>query len=269
MKICSFDIGTKNLALNIIDLSEKDVQKLNFIKEQYDLLPVSVKKKEKTNPNGFCEDYIKVLREIYKLGTRVYFGVFDISVEDKDQVYDKIKRKKQVFKFLESKIKYLLDVDIFRVEEQLITNSPRGSNNKAVCVSETVIDFLLLRFPEKDIDFMSSKLKTAELDCVIKFETEKGKKIWSFEKYKEICKLRDDKEICFCFDEIEKLKGKRINDKNRAKLKSDFRSKCNDENANEIYEGYVDKRQKGDDYSDCGLMNIVIVLKKFVKMESY
>jgi hypothetical protein len=229
IRIVSFDIGKKNFAFYLEDVSKEKIYNSHLT---YGRLPTIYQRRIKGKMNSYIEE---ILKEVFLSGTRVEFGVFDIRNDKSSDNLD-IQTRVNMLDLLE-KYRELWDTcDIILIEQQYFninTNGKRGkassANVDAIKLGEICLSYFLERYyPFKEIEFFNSTFKTQTLGAPDKL-TKPQRKKWSIEKCNEILTLRDDK------DGIELLKDKKKTQK-----------------------------QKLDDISDCLIMTQAYKFKKFI-----
>lgn len=227
MRIAVFDIGTRNFAMIVEEISNRGIKNLC---KSYELLS----EKEKIKQGKMhCEKLVAMLQEYYTTGKTILLKLFDPNKGESGLTNN---TRLNLFEFLETHKKVLKTCSYLVLEEQYYDPSIGVINKPALLLGESCYAWLLLNIHEK-VSYTQSKLKTALLSCpkeammvdkktglrMLKKWTKTDRKKWSQVLAKEIYGLRGDSRMI----------------------------------------KYIEER-KGDDVSDCLLMSIAFILNEFV-----
>lgn len=213
IRIASFDIGKKNFAHYIEEISHSDIEELA---NEYALV-----KKSKGNiiPTKSPE-YKDFLQKVYAKGRRVHTGVYDIRNAEKQDVLD-IDTRKNLIKHLSSFEELWRTCDAFIIEQQYFRPSTKGrrsggteANVDAIKIAEALMIWLLGRYPDKIHGYFPSTNKT-QLLCAPPRLGRKEVKMFCFEEAKKLYTLRNDQGMMELFNLQATIKGKRNLEKKR------------------------------------------------------
>lgn len=228
MRVAILDIGTRNFAMIVEEISNKSVK---ILQQGYEKLSSKEKIKE-CRPHS--PKVINLLQEFTVQGRTIFLELYDPNEGEKSGLTNKTRLN--IFKFLESHKEILKTCEFVRIEEQFYDPQHGVINKPALFLGESCYAwFLLQKFV--NVGYTLSKYKTALMGCpreiykvdkatglrIVSKVTKSDRKKWSVETAKEIYKQRNDMKMV----------------------------------------DYIDNR-KGDDVSDCLLMSIAWVLKEFI-----
>lgn len=197
--VASFDIGIKNFAQYVEEISDESVEKLKQLSKKYhETVPSALKKRVKTI---LTPEIHEILEELFLCGERIEMGVYDLSNGDEDHDFD-IDTRRTIFTHL-LKFKEIWDkCDMFMIEQQyfnMTTFGPSGAkktkggdaNVRAIKIAENVASWFLINYPEKKLIFFGSQYKTQTLGAEDGM-TKPQRKKWSVEKAIDIFTKRKD-----------------------------------------------------------------------------
>lgn len=193
-RILFIDIGQVNFAFYIEEYNEKELFR-----------EISFSYKTKISRKNNIE---KIRNICYKNGK--FVNIFVLSVQDKDSF---VETRKNLFSYLQSNYKEFKTCDVVRIEQQFVSNFGKSKfemNMKAIQLAECTFSWFYLFFPEKDIDFFPSRLKTEKLGCE-KMKKKKDRKKWCEMKAEEIFSLRNDDKALKLLNEF-KENGQKLDD---------------------------------------------------------
>lgn len=248
IRIASFDIGKKNFAQYVEDVS---LGVINSQKKFYNDLPVKNRRRVKGQMNTDVENILKAL---YEDGKRIHIGVFDFR-DDKESLKLDMPTRKNILKHLVS-FKWLWDTcDAFVIEQQYFhAYSPgkktRGTeaNVDAIKIGEAVLFWFLHEYPFKSVQYIGSQLKTQILGAPYKMNKAQRKK-WAEEKAREIYEMRNDADALELYALQERIFRKRLT--NEEKIQEYIDSfNGQGEDVKYLANKLVRERQKLDDVAD-------------------
>jgi len=227
MRVAILDIGTRNTALIVERIPNASIKKLV---NRYEELPLKSRIVEGRIHNPKLESMIN---EYTKSCSTILLKLFDPNCGSKVGLTNTTRIN--LHNFLQKYIDILKTCDYIAIEEQFYSPQTGTINKPALLLAESVYSWFIINGME--VEYTPSKLKTAILGC--------------------------PKESLM----VDKSTGLRV----LKKWEKAERKKWSVQVAKFIYMERDDSRmisyiesRKGDDVSDCLLMSIAFVLKKFV-----
>lgn len=248
LRIASIDIGKKNFSQYIQDT---DIETLQKLKNEYRKLPKCLQRKTSGNMNKSVEN---ILKQIFLSGTRIQTGVYDLRADKTSDVFD-VETRKNIISHLNSFYDVWKTCDVILIEQQFFrtfNGRRRGggssANVDAIKIAEAVFTWFLIKFPDKELTYFSSTLKTQVLGAPYKL-TKIQRKKWAEEKCKEIYQLRNDEMMINIFELSKDVKGKRMNSETKIQKYMEQFSDSTDD-VKYLAEKIIREKQKLDDVSD-------------------
>jgi len=235
--IASFDIGDINFAIYIESF---DIIQLKELNKKY-------KKNERWNNKTFID-------EVCMNGKRIYTEVKNLRGDVKDKNLTN-RTRINLFEYLDSLSNLLRKVDIILVENQYQRIIGRGmkrrveANMKAIKISECVMTYFLLRYPEKHIELFQSSNKTHTLGAPKSIKTKPERKKWCTIFAEDVYNLRDDKGMKLLYKIISENFNKKRDLKKTEIILKNIKNKEIDILI--LLKLYLNEKQKLDDISDC------------------
>lgn len=253
IRIASFDIGKKNFAQYVEDMSTEELEKLEV---EYKSLP---KTKQRRIKGAMYPEIKNILERVYLCGTRVQTGVYDLRDDKTSDKLDMATRQ-NLRSHLASFDGLWETCDIFIIEQQFFRTWSGGkrsagteANVDAIKIGEAVIMYLLDNYPFKEVSYFGSQNKTQILGAPWKMSKPQRKK-WAVDKAEEIYRLRGDEDMVQVYDLKDRVFRKRINTEEKFQEFLDtFSGKSKDSKclARQILGGCVGgEKQKMDDVAD-------------------
>ena len=250
MRLASFDIGKKNFAHYVELLSEKDIEILDGLREEYSSLP----KKQQRRVKGPMNDEIaSILHRVCMTGTRVQIGVYDLR-EDKESTTLDMETRRNILMHLDNYRELWINCDRIIIEQQFFRTSiykGKGTeaNVDAIKIGELVLGWFLNEFPHKEISYFGSQNKTLILGAPYNLD-KSGRKKWAIVKSEEIYRARKDEDMIEIFDLKDRIFRKRLNTPKKCE---EFLSSCKaiSEDCRALAKRMIYDRQKLDDVFDC------------------
>ena len=189
MRVASIDIGAVNFALCVEDVKLEPIQDL-----KEDILSL----KERYEKDGIpTRKFAKILNKIYKIGTVVALGVFDLTEGGKYDLLDP-HTLQNMNKILMEHLPVLDECDIVLIEEQMKWGM-RSRNTSALKLFQHCRSFFIFHYgPEKLTVEFPAYFKTQILGMPRKWfqrkMTKHYRKKWAEIMAKEIMRMRGDDE---------------------------------------------------------------------------
>ncbi len=243
MRFCGIDIGTKNFACYVEDVSDTEIAALKSLSDAWKV----------------CADFDDTMKKIFATGARVKLRLEDLTGSDD------IELRKNLFAFLASLLDVFSDCDVIRIEQQFIHHIETGfaMNLDMIKLAECTISWFLIHFPNKDVKFMQAKQKTELLKCPFRAKAERKK--WASKLLVDYFELKHDEEMIRLFNEIKQQKNKRPNEAVRLKM-------LNDKFPNQmlcsypLFKKFILDKQKLDDLGDAVAIVNAEKINRYVKM---
>lgn len=238
--IASFDIGDVNFSVYI---EKCDTQQLIDLQTTREL------------------DIPSRIDKACMIGERVYTEVINLrecTKEDKkkQKSYHTLSTRKNIIEYLNS-LRFILNKCDYVIVEQQYMNlgQPRGirkshieANFKAIKISEDVLMWFLISFPQKHVELYSSHNKTRVLGAPAYVKSKNDRKKWCVEFTERMYKNREDSGMKEFYDICFKEKGRQKSQKRFEKYISSLKTK--DKDVQILVELFLYNRQKLDDISD-------------------
>lgn len=265
IRIASFDVGKKNFAQYIEDVSTED---LISISREYQNLPNNIKITKKNCPHD--KRLLHLLDKVFLSGTRVQIGVYDLRDSSSNTLDHRTRLN--ILDHIDRFTEILSTVDVFIIEQQYFktwggrrkTNRGSEANVDAIKVAEVLMTCLLDRFPFRSISYFGSTNKTQLLGAPWTLSKTERKK-WAEVKFREVCALRKDKDMIGLFELKDSILRKRLNTE---MIISDFLKKYTSSHSSvdgeELCVKMLRYRQKLDDISDACIQLQAFKYKYFI-----
>ncbi len=253
VRIASFDVAKINFAHYVDDTP---VDLIESLEKKYKALPSHLQRRVKGRMNPEIKG---ILSDLYRGGTRVHMGVYDLRADKESGKLDTPTRK-NLLVHLRSFESLWDTCDFFIIEQQYFNTFPRGRRRKggganvdAIKIAESVFTWFLDNYLFTDVLYFGSQFKTQILGAPWGLKDRERKK-WAVDKNLEVHQLRKDQDVVDLYDLKERIKRKRMT--SEAKIRSftqDFDS--HPEDIKRIADQVVRTRQKFDDFSDACLQS--------------
>lgn len=265
MELVSIDVGKKNFAVYVERLSEKDLEKLQELKEKYQSLPKSIQKRKLGS--GMSEELKSIVQDVCKTGERVFTDVENLRDTEFD-VYD-LKTRVNILNYLNNKKGYFQNSKFVRIEQQFFKSW--GSNQKksgteanidAIKIGELVFTWFLMTFPEMNVEYFFAGNKTLVLGAPYG-QSKQERKGWTVQKAREDYEMKNDVAMIELYNLKDKIFRKRLGkqeiiDKYIAEYPDGLDCK-------HLAVKLVTERQKLDDVADAYAQAQAFKVKQFVE----
>lgn len=179
MRIASFDIGKKNLALYVEDFDPSELKQIErvLIKNRFD---------SKRTPK---KEFREMLDKLYLTGRCCFLDVFDVSCGSKGH-YIPPETYHQIISILEDHSRIFDDCEIIIFEEQLAKK-----NVMATKIAQHIYTWFMVKYgPFRVISPFPASSRNRTLGCQKKLSDRK-RKTWASKEGKRLVKLRKDKKM--------------------------------------------------------------------------
>ena len=215
LRLATFDIGRKNFAHHIEDVTLEGPDAIFSLENRYGSLPRQQRRRVKGEMLPQISD---LLRLVCISGSTVHQAVVDLRADPECKKLD-LPTRDNLFSYLQSLSRMWRSCDIFVIEQQYFsTFTPKGRRGKkteanidAIKLGECCYAWFRIKFPRAETLFYGSQNKTQILGATGSLSKYQRKK-WAIEKMGAIMERRGETEILTRLRQTNKKKRQKLDD---------------------------------------------------------
>ena len=223
LRLATFDIGRKNFAHHIEDVTLEGPDAIFSLENRYGSLPRQQRRRVKGEMLPQISD---LLRLVCISGSTVHQAVVDLRADPECKKLD-LPTRDNLFSYLQSLSRMWRSCDIFVIEQQYFsTFTPKGRRGKkteanidAIKLGECCYAWFRIKFPRAETLFYGSQNKTQILGAPGSLSKYQRKK-WAVEKMGAIMELRGETAILNRLRKTNKKKRQNQFDANKSGRKN-------------------------------------------------
>ncbi len=215
IRILSIDVGRKNFATYVEDITVEGADGIFALEEKYNALP---KIKQRRALGSMTPEMQDILNAVCLTGATIHHAVVDLRADPTCKKLDLPTRAK-LFDYLGSLHSLWKSCDIVIIEQQYFsTFTPKGrrgrkteANVDAIKLGENCYAWFKIFFPAVELRFYGSQFKTQIMGAPGGLTKHQRKK-WSITKMKEILELRRETHVLAALRDLKAKKKQKLDD---------------------------------------------------------